>query len=124
MAAKASGLDAIETLLASGASVGAEDFHGWTPLHLVAQREDDTLSTIVRLLEAGASPDATNSEDTTPLHMAAAYTSDPEVLKLLLMKSEEPCVADAKGRTVLMLHDENSALKRDETYWDLHERCR
>jgi ankyrin repeat protein len=82
----------VELLLARHADVNATDPHvHWTPLHVAAQMEQDTVAEI--LLAKGANPNARGISIGTPLHVAAAYDSTRMVRLLLAHKTD----VNAKG---------------------------
>lgn len=125
LAARHGNADTVAVLLQGGAGVDAKDQgrRSRTALHYAAARKEFGLEIVQTLLNAGASADAGDFEDTTPLMLAATHTTDPAVFARLLDASEKPCFEDEKGRTALMLHDNNKSLNRDDSYWNLHALC-
>ncbi|WP_375699363.1 ankyrin repeat domain-containing protein [Pseudophaeobacter sp. TrK17] len=122
-AAVGAGLAEIDVLLKAGASVEETDFAGNTALHVVSKNKSNEFSIAQRLIAAGADVDADRDDDVTPLISAAYYTNNPEVFTLMLSHSEDPCHSSKTGTTALTGHDFNPALKKDETYWSVHEQC-
>ncbi len=82
--------EVISVLLAAGADVHQRDeFYGYTPLHLAAER--GTAAVVRALLEAGAEADAWATGfatdwgwSWTPLHLAARSNPDPDVVTALV----------------------------------------
>jgi uncharacterized protein len=74
--------DAIRFLVKHGANVNAEDYHGWTPLHLAVDADIDQahqmereieLTTVTTLIELGADLTAQDDRGRTPRDIAANY---------------------------------------------------
>ena len=82
--------EVISVLLAAGADVHRRDeFYGYTPLHLAAER--GTAAAVRALLQAGAEADAWATGfatdwgwSWTPLHLAARSNPDPDVVTALV----------------------------------------
>lgn len=87
-----------EQLLDAGASIGMEDSHGRTPLHLAAQRGHAEF--IRYLLLHGADIEAKTSTGQTPLHMAAANLH-VEATRVFLSSGADIDVQDYSGMTPL-----------------------
>ena len=67
--------------LAAGIDPNAQNDHGWTPLHWVA--EDGDAGTLAALIEWGADPNARSEDGWTPLHWAAEFGNIAAVRALL-----------------------------------------
>lgn len=65
-------VEAIERLVAAGASTKSKDDEEMTPLHYAARQGQ--VAAIETLVAAGASPHAQAHDNATPLHLAAAST--------------------------------------------------
>ena len=72
----------ITLLLNRGASLGAWNSHGWTPLHFAAAKCNDP-RVINVLIDCGANIEATMNGGWTPLHVAAEHAKPAIVAALL-----------------------------------------
>ncbi len=98
VAAAFGSVDAVRTLLASGADVRAASSTGVTALHLGA---DDPAKTRM-LLDAGADVNAVSQLGRTPLIVAAAASQSAEIVRLLVSRGANVNVADTSGLTPLI----------------------
>lgn len=89
----------VQSLIASGADVGAVDKMLMTPLHLACQQDHLTVARI--LIEAGAPIDVRDSYGNTPLWRAAyAFQGgEPELIRLLLAAGSDPDMRNNSGRS-------------------------
>ena len=132
LAARTSGVLAVEALLAAGAEIDATDFEGFTPLMLAAQRGADPVvpaqsdrALVNLLLDLGAEVDAENQQGLSAVMLAATYSDDPQIWSRLVEMTEDEtlCAVDKKGRTVKALFDLNDRLDRDNAYWVVNQKC-
>ncbi|MBC6443807.1 MAG: ankyrin repeat domain-containing protein [Alphaproteobacteria bacterium GM202ARS2] len=83
-----------------GSDLGARDYKGHTPLHIVAGYNDNPRVVEV-LLEAGADTDARDRHGHTPLHGAAKLSGNPEVVHTLVEGGLDLEARDIWGLTPL-----------------------
>ncbi len=90
--------DAVELLLASGASVGALSANGLrnTPLHAALAGQAKDLAAL--LLDAGTDPNAADANGNTLLHLAA-FLGDLDVIQMLLVRGAQPSRKNESGTT-------------------------
>ena len=98
LAAAFGSVDAVRTLLASGADVRAASSTGVTALHLAA----DDLTKARMLLDAGADVNAVSQLGRTPLIVAAAASESAAVVRLLVSRGAKVNASDASGLTPLI----------------------
>ncbi|XP_049838766.1 poly [ADP-ribose] polymerase tankyrase-1-like isoform X7 [Schistocerca gregaria] len=98
LAAKTGEVEALRTLLAAGADIGAKDWFRRTTLHFGAMRGH--VEVVRCLLENGAVVDTKTSKQNTPLHWAA-YNGHVEVVRLLIAACADPNARNWDGRTPL-----------------------
>ena len=98
LAAAFGSVEAVRTLIASGADVRHAGTAGITPLHLAA---DDPMKARL-LLEAGADVNAASQLGRTPLIIAAANSQSAEVVRVLLSRGANVNAADSSGITPLI----------------------
>lgn len=87
----------VEWLIDHGADVNAQDNEGSTPLHLVAEGQDQN---IARLLASRARSDLPNNDGQIPLHIAAG-SANTEVLATILNATSNKNMPDNSGDTPL-----------------------
>jgi ankyrin repeat protein len=102
---------AIQSRLASGAKINAQDKSGAAPLHRAVRTR--CAAAVKCLLENGSDPTLKNRSGSTPFHLAvqntgrggsgadAARAAQEEIIKEFLSRGLSPCIKDAKGKTVL-----------------------
>uniref|UniRef100_A0ABD2VY28 F-box domain-containing protein n=1 Tax=Trichogramma kaykai TaxID=54128 RepID=A0ABD2VY28_9HYME len=90
-----------------GANPSLANEKGLTPLHIICQSDLNAYS--LRLffefneeIEKTVQIDARDNEGNTPLHLAISC-GNLEMIELLLRRSTDPCLANAKGLTPLLL---------------------
>lgn len=88
--------EVVVVLLRRGASTGALDFRGGTPLH------DAGAAKARVLLNAGADIEARDDQGQTPLHRAV-WNADPELVVFLLAEGADPGVRDRGGSSPIHL---------------------
>src|SRR5688572_9930143 len=98
LAAAFGSVEAVRTLIASGADVRLAGPGGITPLHLAG---DDPVKTRL-LLDAGADANAASQLGRTPLIVAAAGSRYAEVVRLLISRGANVNAADNQGVTPLI----------------------
>lgn len=91
-------LDAVQELLASGASVDVADLEGKTPLHHAAMGGHDYAALL--LIQSGAKVNALDERRETAAHYAA-YFGHLEALKVLVSNQAEVNIQDFEGITPL-----------------------
>ena len=113
-AARAGDLEAIKTLLASGADVNVPDSDdGWPPLfHAVVGRQT---AAIVLLIERGANPNQA-ADRLTPLQVAAAQ-ADPAMLQILLAHGADVSARGPGGSTALTVAVSGGAMTDADLPW-------
>lgn len=89
-----------DLLLDAGADYAAANRTGAKPLYLAAMNGDAAI--IGRLLEAGESANAVLTAEGETVLMLAAYTGNPEAVKVLLDRGADPNVQQARGQSALM----------------------
>ena len=126
--------EAIERLLAAGATLEPRNRQGRTPLHFAAE-DYAGAAAIPALIEAGADPDRRDEDGNTPLHLAASYAYQdfregltPEnrrnagaAIDALLDAGADPTVRNAAGETPWDRARDNEALQRSDAYWRLND---
>ena len=110
LAAKATDVEAMDLLFASGADMRMATDEGTTPLMFATGvgrvfghtpiTESDALETVRWLVEHGSDVDAANNEGTTALHGAAIYGHDT-IVKFLVANGAHVNARDKSGRTPL-----------------------
>jgi len=98
-AVKQGDIQAVRSLIKSGADVRAPEGDGATALHWAAHR--DSVDLVRLLLDAGARAEVANDLGVTPLHLAAA-NGNPATMRLLLDKRASVNAASEAGVTPLM----------------------
>ncbi len=98
-AVKIGDVQAVGTILATGADVNAPEADGTTALHWAAHRGDVEL--VRRLIRAGANVNAKNDYGATPMS-EAAVVADPALLDALLTAGADVESPNADGQTALM----------------------
>lgn len=126
-AGNANDIDVLSALLSEGRGAQAINLPNDkenTPL-MVALARDRPFEVVRFLLAMGADADIPNADNITPLHFAASYVTDPAVVMAVMDATEDPCVADDKGRTPGQLLDlRTSPLNSDRTLARrFHETC-
>jgi hypothetical protein len=99
-AATTGNIDAVRSLLASGAGVNGMDASGWTALHFASAGGRTAVAAL--LLDQGADPNARARFDMTPLHWAA-LAGHAEVAGLLTRRGARTDSRNAYGMTPLHL---------------------
>jgi hypothetical protein len=101
----------IESLLAAGAEVNAQDKNGATPLHRAVRTRCAAAAHV--LLEAGGDPTLRNKPGSTPFHLAVqntgrggtgtdkARTAQREIIEEFLRFGVSPAIRDCNGKSVL-----------------------
>lgn len=137
--------DAVQQMLAQGASVTATDSAGKTPLHWVAQANPEVIQTliaaggdvnakddlnrtpfhfisaaaspeiVVLFIKAGADVNARTANDWTPLHGVAKFGS-PENIRLLIEAGADASLANEMGETPFDLAATNARMKDTPEY--------
>ena len=100
---------AVSRCLDDGASVGARDEVGATPLHR-AGAHSKVSAVVSALLDAGARVSARDETGATPLHVAAAKSTSAAVVEALLDAGADAAAKDETGRTPRDYLEENPAL--------------
>jgi ankyrin repeat protein len=98
-AVKAGDLQAVRTLLKSGADVNAKSGDGSTPLLWATHRSAADIARA--LIAAGAAVDTANDYGITPL-LQATRTGDASLVEILLQAGASPAKAHPEGETPLM----------------------
>ena len=81
------GEQAVQTLIAAGVSVNAQNIHGTTPLHWAAHYGCHEIMRM--LLKAGAAVNKANNEGITALHIAAKFGYE-KVIQILIANGADP----------------------------------
>jgi uncharacterized protein len=105
IAARTGDLDAVNALLAAGATVDAQNAMGWTPLFCAAYNHEidcGFASVVQRLIDAGANVNQRITFGITPL-MLAAGGGEAAVCQALLDAGAEVKATNETGRTALMM---------------------
>ena len=84
----------MKALVENGASIGARDHEGNTPLHDAAV--GGNTETIEYLLDNGANVNALNDSNETPMHRAAAY-GNLQAVELLAKKGANTSAVSKRG---------------------------
>ena len=96
--------DIVRLLLDHGATANSEDRFGRTPLHLVAEGEQNLEQDRVRaaqlLLDRGADVNAQDEDGATPLHLAS-HLGRIDIARVLLDRGATTNSTGSKGRTPL-----------------------
>lgn len=90
-ATEAGDLQAMQQLLAQGATVNARNAQGWTPLHVAAMGGD--LQVLTLLLTHGADVHAQSYSGFTPLHSVSMRGGSRAVVDLLIAHGAVPDTA-------------------------------
>ena len=113
----------LRALSAGGADMTEAGIDGNTALHIAAYY-DGELADIQFLLEVGISPDIRNELGQTALIFAAEQSANPDVVRLLVRLTEDPCASDEAGTTASFALANNEALANDQGLRRLfHESC-
>ena len=92
-------LDIVKLFLKFGVDASLRSDDGYTPLHWATFKGNLELAVI--LLDAGAETTAQNNVGETILHTCLHYTSNDEMIQLLLREGVPLDVVDSRGRTAL-----------------------
>src|SRR5512145_3028533 len=98
LAAAFGSLEAVRTLIASGADVKASSAAGLAALHFAA----DDLTKTRMLLDTGADANAVTQLGRTPLIVAASTSDSADVVRLLLSRGAHLDAADGQKTTALI----------------------
>jgi ankyrin repeat protein len=90
----------VKLLIECGANVKAEDYHGRTALHYLAQHGNTP--SVATLLSHGADVNASDRQGKTPL-MLALDSRNPKMLRTLIKGGADVNITDNEGSTVLHL---------------------
>jgi hypothetical protein len=104
-------VEKVKKLLKEGADENAENFGGFTSLHIAASAGH--IEVVKLLIEKGANVNAKNDGGYGPLHYAARY-GHIEVVRLLLEHGADPNIKNNVGETAI-------DLARKEGYFDIVE---
>ena len=99
--------------LNAGASVGARDETGATPLHVAAEHTEIP-AVVTALLNAGARWSARDETGVMPLHVAAAKSTSAAVAEALLDAGADAAAKDETGKTPRDYIEVNPALAGSE----------
>eukprot|EP00931_Biecheleriopsis_adriatica_P057575 TRINITY_DN34174_c0_g1_i1.p1 TRINITY_DN34174_c0_g1~~TRINITY_DN34174_c0_g1_i1.p1 ORF type:complete len:291 (-),score=48.03 TRINITY_DN34174_c0_g1_i1:38-910(-) len=100
LAASASQVNAVQELIALGASLCARDTSGKTALHHAVQLTPRADVIVTKLLEADASVDALDEAGYTPLSYAVGLQAQ-SLIEIFLKSGANPISMDQDGRTLL-----------------------
>ena len=100
---------AVSRCIDDGASVGARDEVGATPLHR-AGAHSKSVAVVSALVDAGARVSARDETGATPLHVAAAKSTSAAVVEALLDAGADAAARDETGRTPRDYLEENPVL--------------
>ena len=100
IASKNDNVSVVNFLLQNGANVALTGNNGWTALHFVVDKFNDSSEILMSLLNYGADVNAKSIDNETPL-MVASRSSDVETVTLLIEQGAYVDLQDQKDNTAL-----------------------
>lgn len=97
-------VDRVYEAISNGADVNARGWKEMTPLLMVLEENEQTMSTIFTLLDYGADVNLSDEDGRTPLHLATGYSAQPggeEIVDWFLENDADVHARDKNGMTPL-----------------------
>ena len=76
----------------------------------ITQSDSASVEEVARLIKEGADVNAANNSGSTPLILAAQYSSNPDVLQVLIDNGASIDIQDKKGKRAIDYAEQNEAL--------------